>query len=320
MKWIKLEERKPGKGHNYFVKATRKGQGYLHNDTALYRLELDTWEFMHDNGTYVVEWLDETPTTTVASPVSEEGGIEEKIRNMDDKTMEAVIKAVSLIDLSECYFEHGYEDHMKYVNALSPRSIVVDSMQFDGNLFWMMNNSGSFSLLNPMYKAYQVVASANSVKHQGDVKVDEQGWSYNYKWLKELTYKVNGNEHGAGLSMEEVEIVLLAVDYPQSPSIPQPGFIEMLMAANPYKGGISTMKQSWSVVWNECVDKATELLKGKGEERRLQRQEDNNEHLDKCLKMLKYLYMNEYCGEHGEEVRQLIMPRPQPKTSFEGLE
>jgi len=105
----------------------------------------------------------------------------------------------------------------------------------------------------------------------------------------------------------------------QSPSIPQPGFIEMLRAANPYQYS-NDEKYNHYYGWNECVDKAAELLKGKGEERRLQRQEDNNEHLDKCLKMLKYLYMNEYCGEHGEEVRQLIMPRPQPKTSFEALD
>lgn len=31
-----------------------------------------------------------------------------------------------------------------------------------------------------------------------------------------------------------------------------------------------------------------------------------NELLSKCLNMLRYLYMNEYCGEHGPEVFELI--------------
>lgn len=50
-----------------------------------------------------------------------------------------------------------------------------------------------------------------------------------------------------------------------------------------------------------------------GEERRLNRQEDNNELLGKCLNMLRFLYMNEYCGDHGAEVRELITPKPHRK-------
>lgn len=44
--------------------------------------------------------------------------------------------------------------------------------------------------------------------------------------------------------------------------------------------------------------------------KQLDRQEDKIEHLEKCLKMLRYLYMNEYCGEHGKEVSELIMTKP----------
>jgi hypothetical protein len=39
------------------------------------------------------------------------------------------------------------------------------------------------------------------------------GWQYDYKFLKDLTYKVNQTEHGDGLSMEEVESVLLSINY-----------------------------------------------------------------------------------------------------------
>lgn len=31
-----------------------------------------------------------------------------------------------------------------------------------------------------------------------------------------------------------------------------------------------------------------------------------SELLSKCLNMLRYLYMNEYCGDHGPEVFELI--------------
>jgi hypothetical protein len=68
-----------------------------------------------------------------------------------------------------------------------------------------------------------------------------------------------------------------------------------------------------------CNDTLARIIEetNPGEERRLQRQEDNNEHLGKCLQMLKFLYMADYCGEHGNEVRDLIMPRPQPKVEGE---
>jgi len=207
MKWIKLEERKPGKGHNYFVKATRKGQGYLHNDTALYRLELDTWEFMHDNGTYVVEWLDETPITTVAPAVSEEGGIEEaadkyiKRQGSHDRP-----------DITKHDFKQGY------------------------------------------------IAGANSVRQQRD--------RLNRKQIKDIFLKhINLSDTTDGyvvsaineLTIEEGFIGALEECLSQSPSIPQPGFIEKLRDSNPYEG-MKLRKHYCYDVYNECVDKASKIL------------------------------------------------------------
>lgn len=37
-----------------------------------------------------------------------------------------------------------------------------------------------------------------------------------------------------------------------------------------------------------------------------QQEETENELLSKCLNMLRYFYMNEYCGEHAAEVWELI--------------
>jgi hypothetical protein len=66
-RWVKAVERLPEKDYNYFVKATKKHQGYLHNDTALWRN--NQWEFLFpSNGSEVVEWLDETPSQQQPAP------------------------------------------------------------------------------------------------------------------------------------------------------------------------------------------------------------------------------------------------------------
>lgn len=43
-------------------------------------------------------------------------------------------------------------------------------------------------------------------------------WEYDYKFLKDLTYKINQSEWGEGLSMEQVEAVLIGINFSQSPA------------------------------------------------------------------------------------------------------
>lgn len=54
----------------------------------------------------------------------------------------------------------------------------------------------------------------------------------------------------------------------QSLSIPQPGFIEMLRERNPYSEDKGSHRRNLlrSHVWNECCDRAGELVKGSREE------------------------------------------------------
>ncbi len=92
-----------------------------------------------------------------------------------------VFKKVSLLDLSECEFEFGdglsedkdgwktIEDGL-WINAMTDGA-VVDAIKWDGNIFWMMNNDGSMSPLNPMMSAFieagivpQPVSPANNIK------------------------------------------------------------------------------------------------------------------------------------------------------------
>jgi hypothetical protein len=47
---------------------------------------------------------------------------------------------------------------------------------------------------------------------------EEDGWTYDYKFLNDLTNKVNESEWGEGLSMEQVEAVLIAINFQPSSS------------------------------------------------------------------------------------------------------
>lgn len=60
-KWREGSEN-PKETRNYFVWATKPGQGYNHRDTALYRVG-EGWEFWPlTRGYKVMEWLDESPS------------------------------------------------------------------------------------------------------------------------------------------------------------------------------------------------------------------------------------------------------------------
>lgn len=85
-------------------------------------------------------------------------------KKMTNKVLLRVFKKVSLIDLSECEFEYGNGDESDkngwtaveeglWINAMIGGR-VVDAIKWDGNIFWMMNNDGSMSPLNPQLPAF----------------------------------------------------------------------------------------------------------------------------------------------------------------------
>lgn len=68
-RWVKVSERLPSKTYNCFVRATRKHQGYFHNDTALFRLETKKWVFINpSDDLLVVEWLEELENVYLFTP------------------------------------------------------------------------------------------------------------------------------------------------------------------------------------------------------------------------------------------------------------
>jgi hypothetical protein len=160
-------------------------------------------------------------------------------------------------------------------------------------------------------------AGANSTRQQGDVNINpqvEKILQYVDKVIENYKRQI-GEAYVEPYFFSELKRLIKQL----SPLPIQPGIVEQLRNLNPRKDAVLHQPSLVSAGWNECCDTLAKIIEEEkpGEERRLQRQEDNNEHLGKCLQMLKYLYMNEYCGEHGNEVRDLIMPRPQPKDERE---
>lgn len=74
--------------------------------------------------------------------------------------------------------------------------------------------------------------------------------------------------------------------------------------------GIIAMKLNpeetdYKYAFNRCWHLADKALSTQREETKGEDQYDE-QLLTKCLNMLRFLYKNEYCGQHAEEVRQLI--------------
>ncbi len=91
---------------------------------------------------------------------------------MSDELLISVFKYVSLYDLSDCKFELGFDDGCKWCNAeLNGR--VIDCIQYDGNIFHMMNNDGSFSPLNQMKSAYDAMQQSQHPVQAETVSAEE---------------------------------------------------------------------------------------------------------------------------------------------------
>lgn len=146
MKWIPLAEVKKFDSTSIVR--------FIHTKKVLH--EHNHFIEKHPDRINTLEYLDESPSDV---SVLSDGF------KMTYEALLHVFKQVSLIDLSDCKFEYGDDGNKKFINAGEP---VVDSIMYDGNIFWMMNNDCSFSPLNPMKKAFQALAQYSTLTAPAD--------------------------------------------------------------------------------------------------------------------------------------------------------
>lgn len=190
----------------------------------------DFWQELDQTHFHRIEWLDETSITTVAPPVSEEGEIEERAKalypDIDEKEFRAVY--------------NGLGADQKLTDAIHARK---------------REQAAFITGANSVRQQRDVDGQLKMVIHSLDKMIDEcDSGDDEVSWGSEL-----------GIIMSKGHVKIIRSHLSQSPSIPQPGFIEQLRASNPYKH-LSPSKRSEG--YDECCDKANELLGGKGEEGR----------------------------------------------------
>ena len=117
---------------------------------------------MRDDET-ILEAMEEYASQFKAQPPYNTGKGE-----MTKENLLKVFKGVSLFDLSECEFEYGDDD--LWINAIL-NGRVIDAISWDGNIFWMMNNDGSFAPLNPMIEGFKIANIQLSAPNTGKPEV-----------------------------------------------------------------------------------------------------------------------------------------------------
>lgn len=95
-----------------------------------------------------------------------------------------VFKSVSLFDLSDCEFETNNDEEVCWVNAVKNGS-VIDAIEWDGNIFRMMDNGGDFHPLNPMVSAFSAMEeyatqSASQNNQEEGVYAVDLSWGIKY--------------------------------------------------------------------------------------------------------------------------------------------
>lgn len=165
----------------------------------------------------------ETPTNTVAPPVSEEG-----------------IEAAARLAAREMYGTDinsfgGQRDG--FVEGAKWGANSVRQQGDDYRNFPVGSAEGIYNKLVEVYGAIQEERISKGVEHITWVE----------KYLKEAFEYVSAKSW--------------------NPAIPQPGFIEILRAANPFDHRNEDQAKFYQCDgWNQCCNHATELLGGKGEE------------------------------------------------------
>lgn len=107
-----------------------------------------------------------------------------------------IFKQVSLIDLTRCKFDYGTTDKGIWMNA-ELNGHIVDAIEYDGNLFSVMDNDGTFNYLNPMKEAFDAMEDYASQFKALPTADKEQNWTLDYvkKKCTELLQKYHYKDY-----------------------------------------------------------------------------------------------------------------------------
>lgn len=83
-----------------------------------------------------------------------------RLESITDDELITVFKSISLFDLSECQFECGFGKEERWINAIKDGS-VVDAIEYNGHLFYTMNNDGTFDPVNPQWEVAALLLKMN---------------------------------------------------------------------------------------------------------------------------------------------------------------
>lgn len=84
-------------------------------------------------------------------PISSIKLVLRRLESFTEQELVNIFKKISLLDLSECQFEHGISKDLRWVNAIMDGA-VIDAMEYDGHLFYAMNNDGTFDPINSQWE------------------------------------------------------------------------------------------------------------------------------------------------------------------------
>lgn len=106
-----------------------------------------------------------------------------------------VFKKVSLLDLTGCVFKVEFEeaDNFYFATAIS-KGNVIDSIQWDGNIFTVPDNSLHFYPLNPMSQAFDAIDEFYAQLQEGENEKGEN--TPNKKEIIEGNKLINTFEKG----------------------------------------------------------------------------------------------------------------------------
>ena len=152
-RWTKCKDKTPD--HNAaYRQLWQNPYDEKHSEWMYFNGKVNEYDIVEDIDSSVivdqdtVEWLDESIEPCATS--SENYWKQRYDVEMDEQKLIEIFKRVSLWDLSECKFEYEKEDTGNHWCNAELNGRVIDSIIWDGNIFSMMNNNGTFSPLNPM--------------------------------------------------------------------------------------------------------------------------------------------------------------------------
>ncbi len=83
--------------------------------------------------------------------------IKMEVPPMTEELLIKIFKKVSLQDLSGAEFSYARHGDIWHRSEAYKKDKIVDAIKYEGNNFYMLNNDGSYSLLNPMIDAFKIM-------------------------------------------------------------------------------------------------------------------------------------------------------------------